>query len=487
MIHPKALHFPSGFPMTRSPPLFVCSSPGPDPYRSHDNVYEELGPPRDSDVESEPPLHSDDDFAEDELSLPGERSFQKSSSDNTTVATIYHERQTPVNGSTNNSNNSNNSSANSTNFIERALNERNSLLSSTSSGTSTTNNENNRTGSGGSHASSAGSRNNNSSPLVFRNRKIYNRDTTTPNRKGYAGGGSGGGGLSNNTVSNNGDDLNTATEQSDIVVPTIYSDRVNIMTLPYSTTNLITNNNNNNLINNNNSHNNSISNLNSNNNLSNNSTNNNCNGQLLHNNELNSNNSVSTIYRDRMLPPVTTHHYNFNNHHRSRTNPRPHDRRLITNSNRIMNCINPGVPPPPLPPTQSAGLDSDQGYGYTEPVFHEGLLYDACISSHLPNRSTPVYHPYILPEFTTFRTLGNPASSVGLNQPIYSRDSSFGSDSGYSHHTQTSNRGGGGVGDANRGGGCGSNGGGGGFIGATFGWGRRSKNKSQKNKTFEGS
>lgn len=70
MVHAKALHFPSGYPISRSPPVFVCTSPGPDPYRSLDNVYEELGP-RDSDIESEPRVHSDDDFAEDELSLNG--------------------------------------------------------------------------------------------------------------------------------------------------------------------------------------------------------------------------------------------------------------------------------------------------------------------------------------------------------------------------------------------------------------------------------
>ncbi|XP_041786326.1 probable serine/threonine-protein kinase DDB_G0282963 isoform X1 [Anopheles merus] len=92
-LHAKQIHYPSGYPMPRSPPLFICSSPGPDPYRSHDNVYEELehGPGRDTD--SEPPIQSDDDFAEDELSLPGDRSFHKSPSDGgTTVATIYHDR-----------------------------------------------------------------------------------------------------------------------------------------------------------------------------------------------------------------------------------------------------------------------------------------------------------------------------------------------------------------------------------------------------------
>ena len=115
--------------MSHSPPLFVCSSPGPDPYRSHDNVYEELAPPRESDLESEPPVQSDDDFAEDELSLPGERSFQKlSPTDDAAqqstipqqqqqqVATIYHERGSGAGSA-----------------MECSANERNSLLSSSSS------------------------------------------------------------------------------------------------------------------------------------------------------------------------------------------------------------------------------------------------------------------------------------------------------------------------------------------------------------------
>ncbi|XP_018328948.1 uncharacterized protein LOC108739521 [Agrilus planipennis] len=63
------VHYPSGYPMSQHPPVFLCSSPGPDPYCSQDlynPVYEEL-----SDAESEitPTHHSEDEFAEDELSL----------------------------------------------------------------------------------------------------------------------------------------------------------------------------------------------------------------------------------------------------------------------------------------------------------------------------------------------------------------------------------------------------------------------------------
>src|SRR5690349_3740214 len=90
-------------------------------YRSNDNVYEELEHRgRFSDCDRQ--LHSDEDFAEDELSLPGERSLNKSSSENTTVATIYQERGA---GST--------SSNTNENYLERNRVERNSLLSSASS------------------------------------------------------------------------------------------------------------------------------------------------------------------------------------------------------------------------------------------------------------------------------------------------------------------------------------------------------------------
>lgn len=66
------IHYPSGYPMTAHPPVFLCSSPGPDPYCSQDlynPVYEEL-----SDAESEmaPAPGSEDEFAEDELSLAGD-------------------------------------------------------------------------------------------------------------------------------------------------------------------------------------------------------------------------------------------------------------------------------------------------------------------------------------------------------------------------------------------------------------------------------
>ncbi|CRK98710.1 CLUMA_CG011980, isoform A [Clunio marinus] len=50
MLQPKTVHYPSGFPMPQTPPVFVCSSPGPDPYESNDNLYEELDQPDSSSV-----------------------------------------------------------------------------------------------------------------------------------------------------------------------------------------------------------------------------------------------------------------------------------------------------------------------------------------------------------------------------------------------------------------------------------------------------
>lgn len=147
MLHAKTLHYPSGFPIPNSPPLFICSSPGPDPYRSNDNVYEELQHRRDSD--SELHMQSDDDFAEDELSLP-DRSINKSSPDNTTVATIsnasnilpeisnsqmFAAERTAASVAIDKSNNCN-SISNNLNLNDKRTNRRNSSLSSDSNNNS---------------------------------------------------------------------------------------------------------------------------------------------------------------------------------------------------------------------------------------------------------------------------------------------------------------------------------------------------------------
>lgn len=425
MLHSKALHYPSGYPMTRSPPLFVCSSPGPDPYRSHDNVYEELGPARDSDAESEIALHSDDDFAEDESSLPGERSVNKLLPHEVapTVATIYHER-VATGGAVVNVNGG-------CCLIERSVNERNSLLSSSSSS--------DRNGCG----SSSGYGNDKGVHSTIRN-------TASPDSGLFRGGRR----LFNSRAKQrtySTDELNTSSEQTPSdVVPTIYDER-NLLTLPYS------HNSSNSFSNHSSSHRNKSINC--------------CNSTVANdeverrnhiNNQL-SNNTVSTIYRGRtMVNGRNQPSLNYHNNHssRSRTNPRSLDRRRINTT----------LPSP----------SNETSYVYPEPMFHDGMVYDSCLNHQINDRNH--LYPYILPEFTSFRNMTN---SMGEqpNQPIhpiYSRDSSFGSDSGYSHHTQTSGRGGGGNGSA----GNSTN-----QSGALSSiWGRNKENATRKgNNTFEAS
>ncbi|KAG4074693.1 hypothetical protein HA402_008791 [Bradysia odoriphaga] len=394
MLHSKSLHYPSGYPMTRSPPLFVCSSPGPDPYRSHDNVYEELGPPRDSDAESDIALHSDDDFAEDESSLPGERSMNKLSSHDVTptVATIYHERVAAGGGGA--GVNVNGGCC----LIDRSANERNSLLSSSSS---------DRNGCG----SSSGYGNDKSVRSAI-------RSSASPDSGLFRGGRR----LFNSRAKQrtySTDELNTSSEQTPSdVVPTIYDER-NLLTLPYSHSNS------NSFSNHSSSHRNKSINC--------------CNSTVANddverrnhlNNQLSSN-AVSTIYRGRTMANGRNQpSLNYHNSHssRSRTNPRSLDRRRI----------NTALPSP----------STEASYVYPEPMFHDGMVYDSCLNHQLTDRNH--LYPYILPEFTSFRNMTNSASGTEQpNQPIhpiYSRDSSFGSDSGYSHHTQTSGRGGGSAG-----------------------------------------
>lgn len=425
MLHSKSLHYPSGYPMTRSPPLFVCSSPGPDPYRSHDNVYEELGPPRDSDAESDIALHSDDDFAEDESSLPGERSLNKLSSHEVTptVATIYHERVANV-GAVGNVNGG-------CCLLERSTNERNSLLSSSSS---------DRNGCG----SSSGYGNDKSAHSTIRN-------STSPDSGLFRGGRR----LFNSrskqrTYST--DELNTSSEQTPSdVVPTIYDER-NLLTLPYSHSNSFNNH--------------SISHRNKSINCCNSTVTSDDVERRNHiNNQLSNNAAVSTIYRGRtMVNGRNQPSINYHNSHsssRSRTNPRSLDRRRI----------NTALPSP----------NNETSYVYPEPMFNDGMMYDSCVNHQINDRNH--LYPYILPEFTSFRNMTN---SIGEqpNQPIhpiYSRDSSFGSDSGYSHHTQTSGRGGG-IGSVS--GGNSSNQGG----ALSSLWGRNKENATKKgNNTYEGS
>jgi hypothetical protein len=407
MLHPKTIHYPSGFPMPRSPPLFICSSPGPDPYRSHDNVYEELEHHRETD--SEPPLQSDDEFAEDELSLPGDRSMNKSSPDTTTVATIYHERS----GSSANGNDS------SSTYLERNRMERNSLLSSSSSG-----NDNLRQFS--SSTASTANRNSNSSNEcggLFRARKP--NGTTSRN---------------NNKVppSYVQDDINT----TDLLPPaTVYDDRT---LMPPPSYNSVTS------VNNNHQHHQpqqpaSVISSNHNHNLNHSSSNNNTSlrsnyyssidavdPEVERRNRINSqlsSNAVATIYRDRTngrYPLFHPPHMPGNGSSRSRTQPRPSDRRR---------CGDISVQEPT--------------YMYQEPI---------CLSQHhtFNQRGPNSAYPYIMPEFSSFRNGPPPQqpppphqqfqspysiapasvaaiSANNVTSGIYAsrNPSSFGSDSGY--------------------------------------------------------
>lgn len=404
MLHPKTIHYPSGYPMARSPPLFICSSPGPDPYRSHDNVYEELEHRRD--IDSERIHRSDDEFAEDELSLPGERSFQKSSPDTTTVATIYQER----------SNSSNGAGSSSTDapdpYLERNRTERNSLLSSSSSG-----NDN----------------------LSTSNRPIRNSNSSSDcggNGSGSSVVGGSGGGLglslfrcrsSNNNKNNrnkptaqSADELNSSLEPNNSDIPPIIYDHRSLLSLPPSYSSAV---NNNNFVNNNldgaNSNDTNHVNNNHNDNNSNNVTRSNYYGpiddEVERRNQINSQISqhpVATIYRDRSGIGGRLHHHH---HHppltnRLRTNPRSLDRRRILGTQPALSF---------------------------DPNYHEAMLYDTCMQhGYNPDRQ-PIY-PYILPEFTTFRLQQN--GQANPPHAVYSRDSNFGSDSGYSHNTQNSSR-----------------------------------------------
>ncbi|XP_058823269.1 uncharacterized protein DDB_G0283357 [Topomyia yanbarensis] len=461
--HPKQIHYPSGYPMPRSPPLFICSSPGPDPYRSHDNVYEELEHPRDTD--SEPPVQSDDDFAEDELSLPGDRSFHKSSSDGgTTVATIYHDRSASSNAGTSSGNNTDQ-------YMERNRTERNSLLSSSSSGndnnprqagaagcsggSASGNNNNNRNSNSSTDCASSASGNNpnNSTNSTSNNNHTSSNNGNNNNCTGSAGlfrsrkqPSTLGSGRGNKHFTN---PLSSAESPSEMrLMPTAYDERA-MMTLPpsYQTAavtgagapnnlNSINNNSflNSNSLNNNGSRSNYYSTIDD-----------DCdpverrnriNAQLsasaatIHNGGP----GVSTIFRNGRPPHGSTNNnHNHHNHHtssgssRSRTNPRSLDRRRYINNNNN-NGSNLAV---------ISAQDPSQ-YIYHEPVFHEGLIYDACLSysDRSSGGSAGPPYPYVLPHFTTFRQHGGPAH----HQAIYSRDSSFGSDSGYSQHTQASNR-----------------------------------------------
>uniref|UniRef100_A0A182NRI5 Uncharacterized protein n=1 Tax=Anopheles dirus TaxID=7168 RepID=A0A182NRI5_9DIPT len=432
-LHAKQIHYPSGYPMPRSPPLFICSSPGPDPYRSHDNVYEELehGPGRDTD--SEPPIQSDDDFAEDELSLPGDRSFHKSPSDGggTTVATIYHDRS---NGGSSNSA-ATTASGSTVPVADVVAAQQGPACGGPPSGGSSSGNCN---GNGVVVPSSGGLG-------MFRSRKHQPATLGGSGRRTNncgAGGPLGGG--------------------DPMMLPPMYDDR-GMMTLPPPAYNHHHHH-----PHHHHGHGHHLNSVNNNatpggranyySTIDDTTTPADVMDPVERRNRINAQLSassgpiggVSTIFRNggHRAPPILPA---TGGGVRSRTNPRSSDRR-----NGARNGNQQQQHQQQLAVISTPQQDPSQ-YIYHEPVFHEGLIYDGCLSHTYSDRSGGsgstgtgstggvAYHPYILPAFTTFRNGGGApvAGPVPPHHPahsIYSRDSSFGSDSGYSQHTQTSNR-----------------------------------------------
>lgn len=464
MLHTKTLHYPSGIALQRSPPLF--SSPGPDPYRSHDNVYEELEHRNSVNAGNalairnnhllnncDREIHSDEEeFAEDECSLPGDRSINKSSSDNTTVATIYQEHSEPGGSSSN--------SGNVALYRDRNRTERNSLLSSASSSAlDSTNRPHVRNSSSSSesnnlyhHTLSNQDNGNSGGTNLFRfrtsrtsNRNKANTKTKTDNLNLYDVNNSSLNGMRSNeeSSSSGNNNKNNSNNKIKAIGPSLVASNSDSM----SSNNPFNGNHNHIDIGDTNNNNNSGSRSNS------------CNADDAIEDEverLNRRNAqlsnpvlnVATIFRDRnnhyhnnpirananyYVPPQHIMSKRTQNaSERARTNPRI-DRRHNNNINYSTRA------------RENAANNNIQEYLYHEPVYHENAVYDPYMttspSSSFDNDSqNQIYHhPYMMPEFTTFRNYNNLNNP---HQPLYnaSAAAAMGSDSGYSQNTQNSGR-----------------------------------------------
>lgn len=459
MLHTKTLHYPSGIALQRSPPLF--SSPGPDPYRSHDNVYEELEHRNSVNAATalairnnhllnncDREIHSDEEeFAEDECSLPGDRSFNKSSSDNTTVATIYQEHSGPG-GSSSNSGNDNVAM-----YRDRNRAERNSLLSSASS----------------SALDSANRPNVRNSSSSSESNNLYHHTLSNQDNGSTVGVGTNFFRFRTSRTSNR-NKTNAKTKTDNLNLYDVNNSSLNGMRPPNEESSVSGNSNSNN----NKAIGPSLAASNSDSMSSNNPFNGNHNhidiGDTNNNSGCNADDgiedeverlnrrnaqlsnpvlNVATIFRDR------NNHYHNNpiranaNYYvppqhimskrtpstseRARTNPRTdrrHDNNNINYSTRAR---------------ESAANNNIQEYLYHEPVYHDNVVYDPYMttspSSSFDNDSqNQIYHhPYMMPEFTTFRNYNNLNNP---HQPLYnaSAAAAMGSDSGYSQNTQNSGR-----------------------------------------------
>lgn len=453
MLQPKLpIHLNNQYPMSRSPPVFDSSSPGPDPYHSLQslhNVYEELHPTHDSDADSEFHPHSDDDFAEDELSLAGETTaVLMATSTSTSGSTTNH----PEAGSSqttamiptifNESNmNYRRMGANTDATSVSAMVERDSVMSLVSAA-------NDRNGAGDSSCSSRSSsgatritRGGNiehtvAGPFARNHSKtLNNRDINSPDRTGLA--------QHYNQYHHNHVNMNNGNGGTS-------SKRLN----------------NSNRINNNNTiggqhhphhghhphHSHTTS---ANNNLRSKSRDNICsNGssaactecrverQNLMNRQMSSTmhkkrgggggggnhgqqmehhhpSGISTIFHERAMNGNGGSHYAFpETTGNAATNACPPpwtngNQRMRTMPYASANCQ----------PRAMANNHHDPAYDYAQPVFHEGLLYDTGFTSDVAR---------LQPEYTSLGSSASGVSSGNHPHAIYSRDSSFGSDSGYS-------------------------------------------------------
>lgn len=559
MLHPKTIHFPSGYPISRSPPVFVCQSPGPDPYRSLDNVYEELGP-RDSDIESEPRVQSDDDFAEDELSLNGgaaqpyhisstvqdgvlataNPSIPMATSTSTcaaisqtipSISSLYNEcLNSTTNGNGDNNNGENSHMNGNPNEMERSSNDRHSLISSSSSSASTAPvndgaaaNSNSSFSSGPTRIASP------DSGLALRNRtKRLRNGKMTPSPSELS---------TTNRMHENGSIDESSSESNHLMNQHPYYNHQgqNHSYNQYRSNNNVelshSNSNNSSISNQLNSVNNNVNSRNGGSAMSNNGQLNGSNGDVERQNQINKQLStsehpkfggnrsaptnyqsqmanhneqmISTIFPGRLINSNSNlNNYNriqmqnqyyapsdnircsANNSSRSRTNPR---------SSRHRNSGN----------TLPYSYQNDNTYSYAEPVFHEDMA-TACAPPLLGGYRTistsnrrPYYpnnqhaSPY-MPNYQNFSErdqrhsrsrnhIGIPSTSteMGHIQPIYSHDSSFGSDSGYSQYTHNSRSKSDGSNSAHSG--C-SNGNNATTLSNMFSWARRKEQQQQSNR-----
>lgn len=446
MLQPKLpVHINNQYPMSHSPPIFDSSSPGPDPYHSLQslhNVYEELHPTHDSDADSEFHPHSDDDFAEDELSLAGETTaVLMATSTSTSASTPNHPEACGSQGTAiiptifNESNMSyrrmtGNNDASSNAILNMERDSMHSLVSSA----------NDRNGAGDSSCSSRSSsgatrisrnteHNTGNSFVRNHSKTLNNRDINSPDHSGLPhhfnqyhnhvnmnnGNGNGNGNGTNKRL-NNSNRVNNNTigghHHSHGHHPHGHSvannnlrskSRDNVRSNGTSATCTECRVERQNLVNRQMS-----------------STmhkkrNGNHGSQIDHHHP----SGISTIYQERVMNG-NGNHFGFTDKSTT-SNPCPSwtngNQRMRTMPYATTNCQT------RMNSSAIANNHHDPAYDYAQPVFHEGLLYDTGFTSDVGR---------LQPEYTSLGSSASGVSSGNHPHAIYSRDSSFGSDSGYS-------------------------------------------------------